>query len=126
MTLKGSPLRADDMTVPGEEILAWQAELDHLDGLPEMRGRLGSPGEDTPVGGREKHPTVETVLVDADGYLLVREWSASERGIPDQGSVFSPEGRWLGVLPIPPDPAPRAWPCVADTRTPAGCGRTTS
>ena len=39
------------------------------------------------------------------GYLWVKEWSASESGIPDQWSVFSPEGRWLGILPFPPNPA---------------------
>ena len=46
---------------------------------------------------------VEALLVDAEGYLWVREWSASESGIPDQWSVFSPEGRWLGALAFPPD-----------------------
>ena len=47
---------------------------------------------------REHHPEVAGLSVDADGHLWVREWSKSESGMPDQWSVFDPEGRWLGVV----------------------------
>ena len=47
---------------------------------------------------REYHPAIGGLAVDAAGYLWVREWSESESGMPDQWSVFGPEGRWLGVV----------------------------
>ena len=50
---------------------------------------------------RDFHPSVAGLFVDAEGYLWVSGWSASEVGGPDRWSVFSPEGRWLGVLPAP-------------------------
>ena len=50
---------------------------------------------------RDFHPPVAGLLVDHEGYLWASEWSASEVGGPDRWSVFSPEGRWLGVLPAP-------------------------
>lgn len=50
---------------------------------------------------REFLPPVAGLLVDPEGYLWVSEWSAPEVGEPDRWSVFSPEGRWLGVLPAP-------------------------
>ena len=52
---------------------------------------------------RETYPTVAGLAVDADGHLWVREWSAAEPGMPDQWSVFSPDGRWLGVVRGVPD-----------------------
>ena len=52
---------------------------------------------------RDGFPPVAGLVVDAEGYLWVREWSASEAGIPDQWSVFGPDGRWLGVIPGWPD-----------------------
>ena len=50
---------------------------------------------------RDFHPPVAGLLVDPEGYLWVSGWSASEVGGPDRWSVFSPEGRWVGVLPAP-------------------------
>ena len=50
---------------------------------------------------RDFHPSVAGLSVDPKGYLWVSGWSASEVGGPDRWSVFSPEGRWLGVLPAP-------------------------
>ncbi len=49
----------------------------------------------------DDHPPVFDVIVDTEGYLWTREWSASETGLPDQWSVFSPQGRWLGSLAVP-------------------------
>ena len=51
---------------------------------------------------REFYPPVDGLFVDADGHLWVREWSDNETGVPDRWSVFSPEGRWLGILDGPP------------------------
>ncbi len=59
---------------------------------------------EAPIWRREKYDAVESMLVDTEGHLWIREWSASESGIPDQWSVFSPAGRWLGVLAFPPEP----------------------
>ena len=49
------------------------------------------------------YPAFAGLTVDTEGHLWVREWSDSETGWPDQWSVFSPEGRWLGVLRGPPN-----------------------
>ncbi len=49
------------------------------------------------------------MIVDSEGFLWVKEWSGSETGLPDQWSVFSPQGRWLGVVAGHPDP----WLCTA-------------
>ncbi|MDE2882556.1 MAG: hypothetical protein OXU69_09100 [Gemmatimonadota bacterium] len=84
---------------------AWEAELAHRTRNREMDGWPPRTVDGEPIPRREKYPAIESILVDADGYVWVREWSASESGIPDQWSVFSPEGRWLGVLSFPPDPA---------------------
>ena len=54
---------------------------------------------------REYYPPVAGLFVDAEGYLWVKEWSDAQTGLPDQWSIFSPQGRWLGVLDGPPNPA---------------------
>ena len=51
----------------------------------------------------DRHPAVGPMAVDAEGHLWVREWSDRETGLPDQWSVFDPDGRWLGVVPGEPD-----------------------
>lgn len=84
---------------------AWEAELQHRARNREASGWFPRTQEDDPITRRERYPAIESVLVDAEGYLWVRQWSESESGLPDQWSVFSPEGRWLGVLSFPPDPA---------------------
>ena len=84
---------------------AWKAEAEHWAIVMEMAGWPPPTEEDEALPRRTNYPAVEALLVDADGHLWVREWSASESGIPDQWSVFSPEGRWLGALAFPPDPA---------------------
>ena len=50
---------------------------------------------------RDFHPPVAGLLADPEGYIWVSGWSTPEVGGPDRWSVFSPEGRWLGVLPAP-------------------------
>ena len=40
------------------------------------------------------------VVVDTEGYLWGRSRSP-EMGLGDHWSVFSPDGRWLGVMPVP-------------------------
>ena len=68
----------------------------------EARGVPRSPEGERPGGApRDTHPPFFDVAVDSEGYLWVREWSESETGLPDRWSVFSPEGRWLGVIPVP-------------------------
>ena len=84
---------------------AWRAESEHRARNNEMWGRSPRTEDDEPVPRREEYPAVEAIMADVEGYLWVKEWSASESGIPDQWSVFSPEGRWLGTLPVPPNPA---------------------
>ncbi len=50
---------------------------------------------------RDFLPPVAGLFVDPEGYLWVSELSATEAEGPDRWSVFSPQGRWLGVLPDP-------------------------
>lgn len=67
---------------------------------------------------RDFHPPVAGLLVDPEGYIWVSGWSAPEVGGPDQWSVFSPEGRWVGVLPAPMLEMPCNWfanPCWMGT-----------
>ena len=66
---------------------------------------------------RDFHPPVAGLLVDPEGYIWVSGWSASEVGGPDRWSVFSPEGRWVGVLPAPmlEVPCSRFTPCWMGT-----------
>ena len=52
----------------------------------------------------ESYPPIHGMVMDAEGRLWVREWSERETGVPDQWSVFGPDGRWLGVLDDPPSP----------------------
>lgn len=71
----------------------------------DMQGVFGMSWEDFSRGmpRREAYPPVAGLVVDTDGNLWVREWSAAEPGMPDQWSVFSPDGRWLGVVRGVPD-----------------------
>ena len=67
------------------------ADRDLLEALPRAIPR------------RDFHSPVVGLFVDPEGYLWVSEWSGPEVGGRDRyrWSVFSPEGRWLGVLPAP-------------------------
>ena len=53
----------------------------------------------------DSYPPLHGMIVDSEGRLWVREWSEAETGAPDRWSVFSPQGRWLGVLDAPANPA---------------------
>ncbi|MYG81714.1 MAG: hypothetical protein F4187_08115 [Gemmatimonadetes bacterium] len=97
---------------------AWRAEREHWARSLELEGWPPQTDEDESFPRREHYPAVEALLVDAEGYLWVMEWSASESGIPDQWSVFGPDGRWLGVLAFPPDlAAPDRNLCLQYTTT---------
>ena len=82
---------------------SWLATLEAS--YEDMESGFGVSWEDLSRGmpRREAYPPVAGLVVDADGHLWVREWSAAEPGMPDQWSVFSPEGRWLGVVRGVPD-----------------------
>ena len=102
---------------------AWAAEVEHQARNRDMSGVPPQAEEAGPVPRREAYPAVEALLVDSEGYLWVREWSTSESGIPDQWSVFSPEGRWLGIVPFPPDPAAMDLQLCDRRSTPCWVGR---
>ncbi|MYA10906.1 MAG: hypothetical protein F4087_12845 [Gemmatimonadetes bacterium] len=101
----GTPVRIIRRTVQPPPVTdrALRAEREHWARIREIEGWPPQTEEDEPIPRREKYPAVEALLVDAEGYLWVREWSTSESGIPDQWSVFGPDGRWLGALAFPPD-----------------------
>ena len=85
----------------GHEVWVETLERFHED----MQGVFGMSWEDFSRGmpRREAYPPVAGLVVDTDGNLWVREWSAAEPGMPDRCSVFSPDGRWLGVVRGVPD-----------------------
>ena len=85
---------------------AWHAELESLEQFREARGMSLGTGPRGERPRRTTYPAIEGIIVDTEGHLWVRGWSESESGIPDQWSVFDPEGVWLGVLPVPPNPQP--------------------
>ena len=79
---------------------AWQQSI------ADFFASLGAPAADEifrEVPRRETWPPVAGLVVDTEGHLWVREWSSGETGVPDQWSVFSAEGRWLGTLRSFPD-----------------------
>ena len=86
-----------------------RARKQYLAALAESLGQEGVAAFTTALPRRDTYPAVAALVVDTEGRLWVREWSASETGMPDQWSVFSPEGRWLGVLEGLAEP----WLCVA-------------
>ena len=75
-----------------------RARKQYLAALAESLGQAGVAAFTRALPRRDTYPAVAALVVDTEGHLWVREWSASETGMPDQWSVFSPEGRWLGVL----------------------------
>lgn len=77
------------------EYLSFQAPLGDIEPQP------GKTWEEffAAIPRRESYPPVAGLVVDAEGYLWVREWSEeAQGGIPDQWSIFGPDGRWLGVV----------------------------
>jgi hypothetical protein len=85
---------------------AWNAELETLAQVREARRMSLGTGPRGERPRRTQYPAIVALIVDTEGYLWTKEWSGSESGIPDQWSVFDPEGVWLGVLPVPPNPQP--------------------
>jgi hypothetical protein len=79
-----------------------------LAGQPDTRA-APYPQAVEEMAGRDHFPPMFSMVVDVDGFLWVGEWSESESGIPDQWSVFGPNGRWKGTL----DDFSRKWllPC---------------
>ena len=75
-----------------------RARKQYLAALGESLGQAHMAAFSRALPRRDTYPAVAALVVDTEGHLWVREWSASETGMPDQWSVFSPEGRWLGVL----------------------------
>ena len=92
----------DPLAVTDRSHGAW---MDDMYAFGEVIGEPLPPGVFDGMPRKESYPSVGGLVVDAEGYLWVREWSESEAGWPDRWSVFSPWGRWLGILAIPPEPA---------------------
>ena len=86
-----------------------RARKQYLAALAESLGQSSVAAFSRALPRRDTYPAVAALVVDTEGHLWVREWSASETGMPDQWSVFGAEGRWLGVLEGLTDP----WLCVA-------------
>lgn len=85
-----------------------RARKQYLAALAESLGQSSVAAFTRALPRRDTYPAVAALVVDAEGHLWVREWSESETGMPDQWSVFSAEGRWLGVLEGLSEP----WLCV--------------
>lgn len=93
----------DPVPVTRETQSAWEATFFMV--AEDYFGEPAPPDLFDGMPMRESFPPVTGLVVDAEGYLWVMGWSASESGMPEQlWSVFSPSGRWLGVPALPPDP----------------------
>ena len=71
-------------------------------GLAPIRQGVENEPDNRPTFSR-----IAALVADSEGYLWVREWTASEAEVPDQWSIFSQQGRWLGVVTAPTDLAAR-------------------
>ena len=94
---------------------AWVTYLANAQGLADRDVLEALPRA---IPRRDFHSPVAGLFVDPEGHLWVSEWSGPEVGGPDRWSVFSPEGRWLGVLPAPRLKVPCHWyrnPCWMGT-----------
>ena len=69
----------------------------------EDQGWSSPEAELAATRGVETLPPFDGFTVDGEGYLWVSEYSDSETWLVEQWSIFSPEGRWLGVLAMPGD-----------------------
>ena len=113
-SLDGTLLRiirrtTDPVPVTREAQSAWEASFFRL---AEVFGEPAPPNIFDGMPMRESFPPVTSLIVDAEGYLWVKGWSASESDMPEQRwSVFGPAGRWLGVLAEPPDPLSFGYSC---------------
>ena len=75
---------------------AWE---DRYTGFYESLGFALPEGRLEAMRSVETYPPIDGLMVDAEGYLWVSEYSDSETWAADQWSIFGPDGRWLGVLP---------------------------
>ena len=99
---------------------AWQEYLSSWFQLWEAEPSPGLTWEEffAAIPRRDFYPPVAGLFVDTEGFLWVREWSdEAVGGIPDQWSIFGPDGRWLGVVRALPDNFACRWhmvPCWVD------------
>lgn len=85
----------DPIPVTGKARRAWEDR--NREGYESLGFSLPE-GELEAMRSVETYPPIDGLMVDAEGYLWVSEFSESETWAPDQWSVFGPDGRWLGVL----------------------------
>ena len=96
----------DPVPVTDEGHRRWLATLEaRISEWGDVEDEFGMSWEEFAEGlpRRDTYPPVGGLLADGEGYLWVREWSPAEPGMPDQWSVFSPDGRWLGIVRGLPD-----------------------
>lgn len=124
-SLDGEPVRiirrtAAPVPVTPEAHREWQGFLSRQILFGDIEPHPGKTWEEffAEVPRREFYPPVAGLFVDTEGYLWVREWSEEAAGgIPDQWSIFGPDGRWLGVVRGVPDYFACRWhmvPCWID------------
>ena len=110
LALDGTLLRIIRRTADtvGIAARARRAEMELLSRQREAMGLPATPQEDrAEMSARRTFSRIAALVVDTEGYLWAREWTVSEAEVPDQWSVYSPQGRWLGVLAVPSDLAAR-------------------
>ncbi|MXW18110.1 MAG: hypothetical protein F4123_13445 [Gemmatimonadetes bacterium] len=101
----GNPRRiirrtTDPLPVTDKALRAWE---DRTLGAYEEQGWPPPEAQLEAMRSVETFPPIDGIIVDAEGYLWVSEYSESETWLVDRWSIFSPEGRWLGVLDMPGD-----------------------
>lgn len=93
----------DPVPVTAEARAAWEAGTYRI---AEAAGEQPPPGLFDGMPVPEFFPSVSGMVVDSEGLLWVWEWTESQTGIPNQWSVYTSDGRWLGVVADPLNPAP--------------------
>ena len=93
----------DPVPVTAEARAAWEAGTYQI---AEAAGEQPPPGIFDGMPVPEFFPPVNGLVVDSEGHLWVWEWTESQTGIPNQWSVFTSDGRWMGVVADPMNPAP--------------------
>lgn len=90
----------DRLPVTDKALRAWE---DRAFGTYEEHGWSLPEAQLEAMRSVETFPPIDGLIVDAEGHLWVSEYSESETWLVDRWSIFSPEGRWLGVLDMPGD-----------------------